>query len=124
RLCGGQFVEHPLLREMLHRQEHAALPEGAGRMASRPDPRSSYIPCPVCANLMNRKNFGAISGVIVDVCKKHGTFFDLGELPRVLAFVAGGGLERSRARDAAAEAEAQRRARVAAVTPQMRVSSH
>jgi Zn-finger nucleic acid-binding protein len=47
---------------------------------------------------MNRKNFAEVSGVIVDVCKKHGTWFDLGELPRVLAFVAAGGLERSRHR--------------------------
>jgi hypothetical protein len=46
---------------------------------------------------MNRKNFGGTSGIIVDVCAKHGTFFDTGELPRVLAFVRRGGLTRAQA---------------------------
>ncbi len=50
--------------------------------------------------MMNRKNFGASSGVIVDVCAKHGTWFDAGELPRVLAFVESGGLARARSRHA------------------------
>ncbi len=115
-LCGGQFVEHPLLREMLHHHEHAAFPESAPQLAGRPDPRTSYIPCPICSSLMNRKNFGGMSGVIVDVCKKHGTWFDLGELPRVLAFVAAGGLERSRVREAEEEARSRRAAHVAAHT--------
>jgi len=117
--CGGQFVEHLLLQEMLHRHEHAPLPDGAVRSSGRPEPRTAYVPCPECHSLMNRKNFGVISGVIVDVCKKHGTWFDLGELPRVLAFVAAGGLERSRARSAEDEARLRReaRAQIAAVTP-------
>jgi len=37
---------------------------------------------------MNRINFGRTSGVIVDVCKKHGTWFDGGELTQVIAFAA------------------------------------
>lgn len=45
---------------------------------------------------MHRKNFGGRSGVIVDVCTSHGTWFDAEELPRVLAFVEAGGLERVR----------------------------
>ena len=48
---------------------------------------------------MNRVNFGKVSGVIVDVCKVHGTWFDPGELTRVVAFAAAGGLERTRARE-------------------------
>ena len=107
-LCGGQFVEHALLREMLHHHEHAAIAEGAAHLAGRPDPRTGYLPCPACASLMNRKNFGGSSGVIVDVCKKHGTWFDLGELPRVLAFVAAGGLERARQREEEERARARR----------------
>ena len=57
---------------------------------------------------MNRVNFGKVSGVIVDVCKLHGTWFDAGELTRVVAFAAGGGLERTRARE---KLEQQRHAR-------------
>ena len=39
-----------------------------------------------------RKNFGRRSGVIVDWCGRHGTWFDPDELERVAAFVAAGGL--------------------------------
>jgi len=47
---------------------------------------------------MNRKNFGPASGVVVDVCSRHGTWFDSGELPRVLAFAESGGLARAQRR--------------------------
>lgn len=50
-----------------------------------------YIPCPECGVLMNRRNFGGTSGIIVDVCSVHGTWFDAGELAAVLAFVESGG---------------------------------
>jgi hypothetical protein len=73
---------------------------------------------------MNRKNFGSVSGVIVDVCKQHGTWFDLGELPRVLAFVAGGGMDRTRARVAAEAADAHRASVAAAAAVQVPTSSH
>ena len=36
---------------------------------------------------MRRINFGRRSGVIVDVCNAHGTWFDPGELAAVLRFV-------------------------------------
>jgi Zn-finger nucleic acid-binding protein len=51
-----------------------------------------YLRCPQCQETMSRMNFGKRSGVIVDVCKLHGTWFDAGELDGVLAFVAHGGL--------------------------------
>ena len=99
-VCGGQFVEHTLFREMLSRQGAVDVPEATLALPPRPDPRTTYIPCPECSVLMNRKNFGARSGVVVDVCKKHGTWFDEGELPRVLAFVASGGLVRAQKAEA------------------------
>src|SRR5205823_2013681 len=58
-----------------------------------------YVPCPLCHTSMNRVNFGRVSGVIVDVCKMHGTWFDVGELTRVVAFAGSGGLERTRERE-------------------------
>jgi Zn-finger nucleic acid-binding protein len=58
-----------------------------------------YAPCPVCKNLMNRVNFAHSSGVIVDVCTRHGTWFDQDELREVLEFISGGGLEAARARE-------------------------
>ena len=46
---------------------------------------------------MNRVNFGRRSGVVVDSCAKHGTWFDADELRRVVEFVRDGGLDRARA---------------------------
>jgi Zn-finger nucleic acid-binding protein len=97
--CGGQFVEHALLTSLLEAREIAGL--AVTRRARRSTLGISavrYIPCPSCRALMNRKNFGGESGVVVDVCSAHGTWFDAGELPRVLAFVESGGLALSRAR--------------------------
>jgi Zn-finger nucleic acid-binding protein len=58
-----------------------------------------YVPCPVCSQLMNRMNFARCSGVIVDICKQHGTWFDRDELSRIVEFISGGGLEASRTRE-------------------------
>ena len=45
---------------------------------------------------MNRVNFAHCSGVIVDVCKSHGVWFDRDELSRIVEFIRSGGLEASR----------------------------
>jgi hypothetical protein len=47
------------------------------------------------SHMMNRKNFGGTSGIVVDVCALHGTFFDAGEHPRVLELVRRGGLAKA-----------------------------
>jgi Zn-finger nucleic acid-binding protein len=57
---------------------------------------------------MNRVNFGQLSGVVVDVCRQHGVWFDVGEINAVVDFVATGGLDRANehaARMRAAEKE-------------------
>lgn len=61
---------------------------------------------------MNRKNFGGTSGVIIDVCTLHGSFFDPGELPRVLEFARRGGLAKARAAQDAQRPERPSMARV------------
>jgi Zn-finger nucleic acid-binding protein len=64
--------------------------------AVRETSKVNYVPCPQCSQLMNRINFARCSGVIVDVCKGHGTWFDRDELSRIVEFIRGGGLEESR----------------------------
>jgi len=73
-----------------------------------------YRPCPRCNRLMNRANYGRISGVVLDVCKDHGLYFDRDELRQVLAFIDGGGLEKSHARQIQEEDERRRLASVGA----------
>lgn len=58
-----------------------------------------YIPCVRCGKLMNRKNFGKISGVIIDECGRHGVWLDTGELEKIRHFIADGGLEKSQDRE-------------------------
>jgi Zn-finger nucleic acid-binding protein len=118
--CGGQFVEHGLLSSLLEARE---IPGLAVQRRVRRTPLAlgavRYVPCPACATLMNRKNFGGASGVVVDVCSGHGTWFDEGELPRVLAFVESGGLvlARAQAREREREEQRARRTELAAVGP-------
>jgi Zn-finger nucleic acid-binding protein len=111
--CGGQFVDHALLEALLARREVY------GRDVAKPLPRHNpldspvrYRPCPVCSDMMTRKNFGTSSGIIVDVCRKHGIWFDPGELPRVLAFVEAGGLVLARRRTIEQQRHAERNQRV------------
>lgn len=52
-----------------------------------------YRACPLCSNMMWRKNWGKHSGVIVDRCPEHGTWFDAGELEKVREFIQAGGIE-------------------------------
>jgi Zn-finger nucleic acid-binding protein len=84
----------------LNREERGAVaaltaaPTGTPTMGATKQVR--YLPCPVCRNLMNRENFGRRSGVIIDVCKGHGVWFERDELPAVMSFIDRGGLERAR----------------------------
>jgi Zn-finger nucleic acid-binding protein len=58
-----------------------------------------YRPCPQCGQLMNRFNFGHVSGVVIDSCKGHGFWFDRDELQRVVDFVQAGGMEVARQKE-------------------------
>ena len=82
-----------------------------------------YVPCPECAQLMNRINFARCSGVIVDVCKGHGTWFDRDELNRIVEFIRGGGLEAARSKEKAQLEEARRELEAEQITAGSRHSS-
>jgi len=100
RSCQGVFLDHVAIKRVITDREQAraqallgALPTGV--VSLLPASGKLYVKCPCCQQIMNRRQFAAGSGVIVDVCKTHGTFFDLGELPQVIEFVMEGGLERA-----------------------------
>lgn len=77
-----------------------------------------YRKCVACGTMMNRLNFGRLSGTIVDVCRGHGTLLDAGELHRVVRFIQGGGLDRARQRQIEELKEQEQRLRQAqAVRP-------
>ena len=104
--CGGVFLDNASLRRVLSRPGRQASTTGAPSLhgtpaisGAMPDP-VRYLNCPLCNELMNRVNFGRRSGVIVDVCAPHGTWFDAGELTSAIEFAAGGGLQESTHLDA------------------------
>ncbi|MFZ1699682.1 MAG: zf-TFIIB domain-containing protein [Pyrinomonadaceae bacterium] len=66
---------------------------------SSPLTKVSYVPCPDCGELMNRNNFAKASGVIVDLCKQHGVWFDADELPSIIEFIQKGGMDLARERE-------------------------
>lgn len=71
----------------------------------------SYVPCPDCSELMNRSNFARSSGVIIDICKQHGVWFDADELPKIIAFINKGGLSRQREKEKIAIEDERRKLR-------------
>jgi hypothetical protein len=75
---------------------------------------------------MNRRQFAAGAGIIVDVCKQHGTFFDVGELPRIIEFVMNGGLEKAARVEIERLRDQAKREQQSAVSAQMQAahSSH
>ena len=72
---------------------------------SAPTAGVRYVPCPACKKLMNRQNFGRRSGVIVDVCKGHGVWFEQNELPAALRFIDSGGFEKARLAESERQSE-------------------
>lgn len=70
-----------------------------------------YVKCPVCHEMMNRKVYGAKSGVIVDICKQHGVWLDGGELAQLVKWANAGGLKldaETKEREAKSEARRER----------------
>ena len=96
--CGGQFVSREVLEATVRRHQSVVLDTPIRLHPANPlHDAVTYIPCPFCRELMLRRNFGKVSGIIVDTCAKHGSWFDVGELARVLSFVSAGGLQKTAA---------------------------
>lgn len=98
--CGGIMVSPRLLDRIVAAKDSATDLRLALPARDRvPETKVRYLHCPRCEETMNRQAFGRISGVVVDVCREHGVWFDAGELAAVLAFVERGGLTRARERE-------------------------
>lgn len=86
-----RLVDHMRVRIA---QSGATPPDLAHRtLRSKWDPQIAYRKCPECSVMMQRKNFGRRSGVVVDWCASHGTWLDANELEDIADFVAAGGLQ-------------------------------
>jgi len=111
--CGGLWLGHEDFVRVCSSAEKESLVEQFHQAQPTAPPSASdaarYVPCVVCREFMNRRNYASASGVIMDVCKAHGVWLDHGEIDKILAFIRGGGLERARRRQIE-RLEEQRRA--------------
>jgi len=114
RACGGLWLDRAVFEQLGASRETQGAVLGALPAPTAPPTVSlgavQYRPCPACQQRMNRVNYAKRSGVVIDVCKAHGLWFDKDELRRVLAFIAGGGLDRARGLELEELKEAKRAA--------------
>lgn len=121
--CAGVWLDAAAFEALRANTEaQAAVLHGteAGRgaaVAEAGQERIRYRPCPRCKQMMNRINFAKYSGVIIDVCRDHGSFFDRDELQRIVRFIQAGGLDKAREKDRLSLAEEERRVRALAGPP-------
>jgi Zn-finger nucleic acid-binding protein len=101
--CDGLWVDAAAFERIVSEREEQSAVLGAASLVPKQGGGGAgevrYVPCPECGQLMNRVNFARCSGVVVDVCKGHGTWFDRDELRRIVEFIRGGGLSVSRERE-------------------------
>ncbi len=115
--CGGVWLTNETFQDICNRQEEqeailnfrsqdeAAPAKGPLKVAR------AYVPCPVCRKLMNREQFAGCSGVVLDWCRNHGSWFDRRELQQIVTFIKDGGLRKARDREQAKLAEEKERLR-------------
>jgi Zn-finger nucleic acid-binding protein len=112
--CMGLWVDVASFEQICADREQQSAVLGAASPApmhsvSEAKGAVRYVPCPECGQLMNRVNFARCSGVVIDVCKGHGTWFDRDELREIIEFIRAGGLEAARFREKEQLAEERRR---------------
>jgi Zn-finger nucleic acid-binding protein len=113
--CAGLWVDVAAFEQICADREQQSAVLGVAatvhEVESKGESHVRYVPCPQCGQLMNRVNFARCSGVVVDVCKGHGTWFDLDELQRIVEFIRAGGLDAARTREKMQLAEERERLR-------------
>ena len=105
--CGGLWVPAETLEPLVEAGARMQLPEKDGAQPQRLSGGVQYLRCPQCSQLMARRNYARVSGILIDACPEHGVWLDAGELQAMRRFVASGG----RQREAKAEAEKAKVAR-------------
>lgn len=102
--CGGFWSSNEVFERLCSDRESQSAVLGFIISDAHPDfspSKISYVPCPECAQLMNRNNFAKTSGIIIDRCRNHGIWFDADELPKIVSFINDGGLDHAREKEKA-----------------------
>lgn len=120
--CLGLWAPQERFRALVERAASIAVTRKAG---GSPPPRVesgnplhspvAYRRCPICAEMMARRNYQKRSGVVIDQCHQHGTWLDANELEHIAGYVLSGRAQRDEARESVRTEELERRAADAAV---------
>lgn len=98
--CAGLWLGRKAFELLLERSRiESSWPALASEIRVTPNLQSKeaavhqplYRACPLCGELMHRRNYGRKSAVIIDSCKAHGVWFDADELEDLLRWVRRGG---------------------------------
>ena len=85
--CAGVWLTAAVFNELLINSEwQRAVLESREFAGAAPD-SGEPLRCPECRKQMRRANLGRRSGVLVDACRRHGIWFDVGELRRAVGFL-------------------------------------
>jgi Zn-finger nucleic acid-binding protein len=98
RRCHGLWVSGEHFERLVARATE--LRRAAGDASKALEPRVkrgvpsarpvAYRRCPECKAFMQRRNFRRSSGVILDVCHKHGSWLDPDEIEEIAGFILSG----------------------------------
>jgi Zn-finger nucleic acid-binding protein len=99
--CSGLWSDSETFEEICAEKESQAkvLFLVQSKQTPKPNIPINYVPCPDCKQLMYRSNFSRSSGVILDICKNHGVWFDAEELTKIIEFIHNGGLDYARRKE-------------------------
>jgi Zn-finger nucleic acid-binding protein len=93
--CGGLWIDARTFERICADREAQSSAINIKLPAPLPaDPEVRYLQCPHCGNLMNRMNYAHCSGVIIDICRPHGIWFDRDQLRQIIEFIRAGGMQR------------------------------
>jgi Zn-finger nucleic acid-binding protein len=102
--CGGLWMTHDdfnLLTKQAANEGLNVEPRQAPKIARGPqvdlplaEHGMHYRECVICKQLMVKQNFAHTSGVVVDVCGRHGIWLAADALPRIVDWIQAGGLTR------------------------------
>ncbi len=108
--CEGLWVDTVSFDRICAEREEQMAILGPAIVLPKAEPSSKikYIKCPECRVLMHRVNFAGSSGVVIDICRSHGAWFDARELQRIVDFIRKGGMSRAREKQAADLVRARR----------------
>jgi Zn-finger nucleic acid-binding protein len=106
--CDGTFIKENILQALVEKKtidrkkfDHLMVTFVQNNPRHELERNTKYRLCPVCKKTMNRYNYAAVSGIILDKCfHQHGIWLDGGELRQILEWRnVGGHLKKQKKED-------------------------